>query len=59
MLGKFSSGDNNFGIGNTVVGKEEAFKVVLGLVVVVDDVPDFVDELDDFLGVHVGRGSLS
>lgn len=59
MLGEFGGGDDDFCVGDAVVGEEEALEVVFGFAVVVDDVADLVDELDDALGVVVGGGGLS
>jgi len=56
VLAELGGGDDDLGVGDAVVGQEDDLEQAFGLVVVVEDVGDFVDELDDVFGGDVAGG---
>ncbi len=58
MLAELGRGDQDLSVADPVVGHENDLEVLLGLVVIIDDLPDCIDEFDDLLGRHVPRRTL-
>jgi hypothetical protein len=59
VLADFGSRDDDFGIGDTVVGEIDDLKESTNLLMIVNNICDAVDEFDDSFGIDIPRGSLT